>query len=83
MKRTHTHTHECMQAKHMFFDHRVGYAAKERRHLLETLLGTSETVWEGMLHYRMAAGQAVTVGLEAFPAIRDDKVRMGGRQVLL
>lgn len=72
-----------MQAKHMFFDHRVGYAAKERRHLLETLLGTSETVWEGMLHYRMAAGQAVTVGLEAFPAIRDDKVRMGGRQVLL
>eukprot|EP00752_Nemacystus_decipiens_P010830 g9629.t1 len=62
------------QAKHMFFDHRLGYAAKERRHLLETLLGTSETVWEGMLHYRVAAGQAVTVGLEAFPAVRDDKI---------
>lgn len=59
----------------MFFDHRLGYAAKERRHLLENLLGTSETVWEGMLHYRVAAGQAVAVGLEAFPAVRDDKVR--------
>ncbi len=59
----------------MFFDHRVGYAAKERRHLLETLLGTTEAVWDGMLHYRVAAGQAVTVGLEAFPAVLDDKVR--------
>ncbi|CAB1113650.1 unnamed protein product [Ectocarpus sp. CCAP 1310/34] len=62
------------QAKHMFFDHRVSYAVKERRHLLESLLGTSETVWEGMLHYRAAAGQAVAVGLELFPAVRDDKI---------
>lgn len=62
----------------MFFDHRVSYAMKERRHLLESLLGTSETVWEGMLHYRAAAGQAVAVGLELFPAVRDDKVRGGG-----
>eukprot|EP00903_Cladosiphon_okamuranus_P022367 g20571.t1 len=62
------------QAKHMFFDHRLGYAAKERRHLLETLLGTSETVWDGMLHYRVAAVKAMAVGLEAFPAVRDDKI---------
>eukprot|EP00904_Undaria_pinnatifida_P003770 jgi/Undpi1/13394/HiC_scaffold_8.g03053.m1 len=62
-----------LKAKHMFFDHRVGYPAKEKRHLLETLLLTSETVWEGMLHYSVA-GQAVLVGLETFPTVRDEKV---------
>ena len=63
----------------MFFDHRVGYPAKEKRHLLETLLLTSETVWEGMLHYSVA-GQAVLVGLETFPTVRDEKVSHGGRE---
>lgn len=57
----------------MFFDHRIGYPAKETRHLLETLLMTSETVWEGMLQYR-AVGQAVFTSLEAFPTVREDKV---------
>lgn len=58
----------------MFFDHRLGYPAKERRHLLETLLATSETVWDGMLLHRVA-GQAVLVGgLEAFPSVREEKV---------
>lgn len=62
------------QAKHMFFDHKMGYPLKERRYLLETLLSTSESVWEGMLQYRIA-GQAVLVGLETFPMVREDKVR--------
>ena len=59
----------------MFFDHRVGYPAKEKRHLLESLLLTSETVWEGMLHYSVA-GQAVLVGLQAFPTVREEKVSL-------
>lgn len=58
----------------MFFDHRVGYPAKERRHLLETLMLTSESVWEGMLQYHMV-GNSVLVTLEAFPTIREEKVR--------
>ena len=57
----------------MFFDHKMGYPVKERRHLLETLLATSEAVWEGMLHYHIA-GQAVLVGLENFPYVREEKV---------
>ncbi|CAM9682371.1 unnamed protein product, partial [Phaeothamnion confervicola] len=61
------------QAKHLFFEHRNGYAAKETRYLMQCLLEHLEAVWEGALLYQVT-GPATLASLESFPVVQEERI---------
>ncbi|CAM9481219.1 unnamed protein product [Discosporangium mesarthrocarpum] len=60
----------------MFFNHRENYPQKEVQQLLDTLLQTTEMVWDGALQHRLAGRSSkALLSLEGFPAVAADKVK--------
>jgi hypothetical protein len=63
-----------LQARHMFYEHRAAYPAKEMRNLLASLLLLTEDAWHGALEFRAVMKHAAPTTLDAFPTVYLDRV---------
>ncbi|CAM9358850.1 unnamed protein product [Chrysoparadoxa australica] len=63
------------QAKHMFFEHRQVYPQMELRNLLQSLLGITQSAWQGALVMSMVSSHnSVLNSLDDFPTVDEGAV---------